>query len=230
MKKEQGRFIVLEGTDGSGKTTQFKALVARLKKEGIAVKTVDFPQYGKESSYFVRQYLNGKYGGLKEVGPYRASLFYALDRFDVGENIRAWVAEGKIVLANRYVSSNMGHQGAKFKTPSERRAYFKWLYRLEYKTLGIPRPDLTIVLHVPAATAQKLVDKKGAREYIGGIKRDIHEADLAHLKRAEQTYLDMVKMFPKEFVLVECVKQGRLRSVSEIREDVWRVVKKKLWK
>ena len=110
MKKEQGRFIVLEGTDGSGKTTQFKALVARLKKEGIAVKTVDFPQYGKESSYFVRQYLNGKYGGLKEVGPYRASLFYALDRFDLSSETRQALASGKIIVTDRYVDANAGHQ------------------------------------------------------------------------------------------------------------------------
>jgi len=226
--KRRGTFIVIEGTDGSGKTEQFKRLVARLKKVGKKAATVDFPQYGKPSSYFVREYLNGRYGGWREVGPYRASLFYALDRFDISPRIRVTLGKGSVVVANRYLPSNMGHQGAKIKDPRERRRFFRWLYNLEYRILGIPRPNLTLVLHVPAAIAQRLVDGKGKREYVGGAKRDIHEADLQHLKLAEQTYLSMVRTFPRDFKLVECFEGNRLLSIGEIHERVWAIVKKYL--
>lgn len=228
MKKGKGRFIVLEGTDGSGKTTQFKKLVARLRGEKFKVATFDFPQYTKESSYFVREYLNGRYGSLEEVGPHRASIFYALDRFDVGSQIRKWLKEGRIVVSNRYVASNMGHQGAKIKSAKARRKYFKWLDELEYGLLGIPRPDLNIVLHVPAKIAQKLVDGKSKRKYVGGKRRDLHEADLAHLARAERTYLQMVKMFPNDFKLVQCVERKGLLSVLEIQKKVWKIVRDRL--
>jgi len=219
---------VLEGTDGSGKTAQFNLLKSRLKKSGLKVETVDFPQYEKPSSYFIKQYLNGKYGGWKEVGPYKASIFYAVDRFDVGAQIKKWLKEGKVVISNRYVASNMGHQGAKMKKIRERKNYFKWLYKLEYDILEIPRPTTTIVLHVPAKIAQELVGYKGPREYIGGVKKDIHEADLNHLKAAEKTYIEMVKIFPKDFSIIECVKKNRLLSIKEIHEKVWDIVKKVL--
>ena len=111
----RGKFIVIEGTDGSGKTEQFNRLVLRLP-EGFAFKTLDFPQYDEPSSYFVREYLNGHYGALEDeaIGPRRASLFYALDRFDASEKkLKKWLADGTAVIANRYVGSNMGHQGGK---------------------------------------------------------------------------------------------------------------------
>jgi dTMP kinase len=228
MPKRKGRLIVIEGSDGSGKATQFKKLVARLRREGHRIATFDFPQYDKPSSYFVREYLNGRYGGLGDVGPYRASVFYAVDRFDVAGKIRAWLASGRIVVMNRYATSNMGHQGAKIEGRKARLAYFRWLAEFEYGVMGIPRPDLVLVLHVPAAIAQKLVDKKGSREYVGGVKRDIHEANLAHLERAERTYLEMARMFPGEFELIGCVEGGRLLPVPRIHERIWKIVGKKL--
>src|SRR3989344_3516601 len=189
---KRGRFIVIDGTDGSGKATQLKELAMRLKKSGRPFKTFDFPQYGKESSYFVRQYLNGKYGGPNEVGPYRASIFYAMDRYDVGEQIKRWLKDGYVVISNRYVAANMGHQGSKIKNGAAQRKYFRWLHDFEYGMLEIPQPDITVILHVTPRISQELVDKKGNRFYVGGTKRDIHEADLGHLVRAEKTYLRMV--------------------------------------
>jgi len=223
-----GQFIGIEGTDGSGKSVQFRKLVARLRKAGKKVATLDFPQYKKESSFFVREYLNGRYGGWKEVGPYRASLFYALDRFDISPQVRTWLEEGRIVVTNRYVASNMGHQGAKVRNRKERRKYFKWLHELEYGILGIPRPSTTIILHVPADVAHKLIGRKGAREYIKGVKRDIHEADIEHLKEAERTYLEMAKMFPKEFTVIECTKNGNMLSRQDIHEKIWKVISRKV--
>ncbi|HDH07740.1 MAG TPA: thymidylate kinase, partial [Candidatus Moranbacteria bacterium] len=143
-----GKFIVIDGTDGSGKATQTKLLVERLKNDGHDVEIADFPQYGKKSAGLIEKYLNGKYGSAEEVGPYRASIFYACDRYDASFKIRKAVEEGKIVISNRYVTANMGHQGGKIKDPEERKKYFNWLYNLEYETFSIPRPDLNIILHV----------------------------------------------------------------------------------
>ncbi|HDZ85883.1 MAG TPA: thymidylate kinase, partial [Candidatus Moranbacteria bacterium] len=151
----------------------------------------------------------------------------ACDRYDASFKIRKAVEEGKIVISNRYVTANMGHQGGKIKDPEERKKYFNWLYNLEYETFSIPRPDLNIILHVDAEVAQKLVDKKGNREYVGGEKRDIHEDDLGHLRDAEKVYLEIAKSFP-DFTLVKCTKDGSIMVRENISELVWNVVKKVL--
>jgi dTMP kinase len=229
MKKiKKGKFIVIEGTDGSGKTKQFEKLAAKLLKIGKQIAKFDFPQYDKPSSFFVREYLNGNYGSADDVGPKKGSLFYALDRFDAGFSIRQAEKEGKICISNRYIGSNMGHQGGKIKTEKGRREYFKWLDELEFGILGIPKPDINIILHVPAEIAQSFVDKKSKamRKYANGKKRDIHEADIKHLKHAEMVYLEIAKLFPKNFVLVECVENGRMLSIDEVHEKVWKIVKK----
>jgi len=224
MKKRRGTFIVLEGTDGSGKTVQFEMLKKKLSKAGVNVLTFDFPQYKSESTYFIKQYLNGKYGSWQEVGPYRASTFYAMDRYDVGLKIKKALAQGKMVLSNRYVASNMGHQGAKIKSRAARRRFFKWVYEFEHGILEIPKPALTFVLHVPARVAYKRIEGKGRREYLYMKKRDIHEADIEHLKRAEHAYLEVVKMFRKDFKFIECMKQGVLLSPEAVHKKVWAVV------
>ncbi len=222
---EKGKFIVIEGSDGSGKTTQFKKLVARLRNANKKVVTIHFPQHGKPSAYFVDRYLNGEYGNLKETGPYTTSLFYALDRFDFAPKLRQWIKEGKIVVADRYMSSNMGHQGAKIANRKERITLYKWLYHLEYGILGIPKPDITAVLSVPAPIAFFLIgQKKDSRIYIKKGKRDLHEASLSYLRLSERAYLDMIKTFPKDFRLIECAKRGRLLSIEEIHEKVWKEV------
>jgi thymidylate kinase/thymidylate synthase ThyX len=220
---KKGTFLVIEGSDGSGKGTQFKLLVDRLTKEGYDVATFDFPQYDQESSYFVREYLNGNYGTADEVGPYTGSLFYALDRYQAAPAIRKALAAGKIVLANRFTGSNMGHQGTKFAHPEERRGYFIWLDNLEFQMLGIPRPDKSFVLRVPAEIAQELVDKKDKRSYTDK-KRDILEADLDHLKRAVEVYDDLCNLFPKDFQRLDCVRSGELLSVETIQDMLWKTV------
>ncbi len=226
--KTPGKFIVIEGVDGSGKSEQAKRLIERLKALGYTVDTYDFPQYDRPSSYFVRQHLNGKYGSSGDVPPKLASLFYALDRFDVGKDITKALGAGHIVISNRYVGSNMGHQGGKLRNTKERRKLWQWLYDLEYGLLGSPKPDINLVLHVPAPLAQKLVDRKRRRKYLASGKRDIYEADLGHLKRAESSYLEMVKLFPREFKLVSCFEKGKLLSIDAIHERVWGIVRKVL--
>lgn len=228
MKKiKRGKFIVIDGTDGSGKATQTELLVKRLKKEGRKVKKLDFPRYGKKSAALVEEYLNGNYETAQDVGPYRASIFYACDRYAASFQVKAWLSEGNIVVSNRYVTANMGHQGGKIKDKKKRKKYFEWLYDLEYNIFSIPKPDINLILHVDAAIAQKMVDSKGKRDYIKNGRRDIHENDLKHLRDAERVYLEIAQNFPG-FQLIECTKDGSIISKKEISDLVWNKLKKKI--
>ena len=222
---KRGLFILIEGTDGSGKTLQTRLLVKRLKKLGHKVAEISFPRYGNRSAALVEDYLNGKFGKTaKEVGPYRASLFYAIDRYAASFDIKKWLKQGKIVVCNRYVGSNLEHQGGKIRNEKERKKYFAWDYNLEYNILGIPKPDISLILHVTPEVSQKLVDKKGAREYLHGKKRDIHEDDLRHLSNAEHTYLQVSSTF-KEYKLVECVEGNRILPPQKIHNKICQILK-----
>lgn len=223
---KRGKFIVIEGTDGSGKATQTKFLAEKLKTLDVSFELADFPQYAKPSAYFAEKYLRGEYGLASEVGPYRGSMFYALDRYDKSFDIRRWLVEGKTVISNRYVSANMGHQAGKIKNKEERQKFLKWLLELEYGIFGIPKPDLTILLYVPPEVGQKFVDQKGKRAYTKGKKRDIHEADLEHLKDAAQAYLHVAKKY--KWIVIDYSKRGKILSIAEVHELIWEQVKKLL--
>lgn len=210
---------MIEGTDGSGKSVQTNLLVDALIKQGREVEQISFPQYGQPSAAMVEAYLNGEFGTAEAVGPYRASILYAIDRYAAKGKIAKWLADGKIVIANRYVASNLGHQGGKIKDMAEREKYFAWNYDLEYNIFGIPKPDVNLILHVTPEISQQLVDKKGAREYLRGKKRDIHEDDLNHLRAAEQAYIQIARSYP-EFALIECVEEDQLLSPEIIYQKV----------
>lgn len=218
-----GIFISIEGTDGSGKGTQTELLVERLKAEGKEVEVVSFPQYGQSSAAVVEDYLHGKFGTAEEVGPYRGSIFYAIDRYAAAPKIRGWLEAGKIVIANRYVGSNMAHQGGKISNETDQDKYFAWVYDLEYTIFGIPKPDFSLILHVPAAVAQKLVDQKETRAYLQGKKRDIHEDDLKHLQAAETTYKRVAQKFP-EYTMLECAPHNEILPISKVHELIWNLV------
>lgn len=224
MNKLVGKFIVIDGTDGSGKATQTELLASRLRAVGFAVEIADFPQYNTKSAGLVEEYLSGKYGSPEEVGPYRASIFYAADRYDASFKIRQWLAEGKIVISNRYVTANMGHQGGKIENPLERKNYFEWLDKLEYGLFNLPRPDLNIILYVPAEISQQLALGREKIDWTGKT-RDIHQESLGHLKKAEQSYLQIAKTFPN-FALIECAHYGQIMTREEIASMVWREVAK----
>lgn len=212
----KGKFIVIEGTDGSGKGTQAKLLANYLKRKRIPFQLFDFPQYGKPSAYFVEKFLRGEYQKAYKDNAKRNSLFFALDRFEASADIRAALNAGKFVLANRYVASNMGHQGARMKTRRERKAYFKWLYELEYEIFGIPKPDLNVFLYVPMKISRELILKKEARDYLKGGKMDIHERDDAHSKKAEKVYLELIDLFPRDFSKIDCAPRGKLLSIEDV--------------
>ncbi len=222
--KNRGKFIVIDGTDGSGKATQTHLLRDFLIKEGYKVEVADFPQYGTKSAGPVEEHLNAKYG---DVNPYAASVLYAVDRFDASFKIREWLDQGKIVISNRYVTANAGHQGGKIDSNAERIKYFKWLDNLEYNIFGIPKPDLNIILHVPAKVAQKLVDKKpkNARVYAKGKKRDLYEKDLKHLQRAELVFMEIAELFPNT-KFIECYEDGKLLAPQDIHNRVWNYVRR----
>ncbi|MFW6025281.1 MAG: dTMP kinase, partial [Candidatus Woesearchaeota archaeon] len=218
MKLNEGKLIVICGTDGSGKGTQTKLLKKRLKSEGYDIETIDFPQYGKKSAGLVENYLNGVYGDSEEVGPYRASIFFACDRYDASFQIREWLKEGKIVICNRYVSANMGHQAGKIDDLKKRNEFLNWLHDLEYSIFNIPKPDVNILLYMPHEYGHKLIDKKDARRYLNGKKRDIHEKDLKHLKKAKSAYLYVSKKFNWE--KINCVENDKILSIKKISNKV----------
>ena len=224
-----GKFIVIDGTDGSGKTTQLKILEDKLKTLGLDVETADFPQYGQKSAGAVEEYLSGKYGNADEVGPHRASIFYAIDRYDASFKIREWLKAGKVVLCNRYVAANMAHQGGKIENGIERKIYFNWLDDLEFNIFNIPRPDLVLILHMPAAEAQKLAISEVAqsRKTYNKGQKDIHEKDLNHLLNAEKVYLEIAANF-SNFELIECATKNKILNPEEIAVKVQGAVNKLL--
>jgi dTMP kinase len=215
----KGKFIVIDGLDGSGKGTQFRILVEKLKELGHDIAEVDFPRYGEPSAVFVERYLRGEFGSADEVKPKAASIFYALDRFGAKKEMRNDLEKGKILISNRYVSSNQGHQAGKIKDPEKRKEFLNWLDELEYEIFGIPRPDLGLFMDVSPEIGQKLVDGKEVREYTHGKKRDIHEDDLNHLENAYQAYQELIAS-DSAWEKIDCVQDGKIKSIEDISELV----------
>jgi dTMP kinase len=218
-KPKMGKFIVVDGTDGSGKATQTEMLIETLKHAGFPAVRLEFPRYTKISSALLQKYLAGDYGILE---PHAASVLYAVDRFDAAEDIRAIMEEGNIVIADRYVTSNAGHQGAKIVSKNERIKYYRWLEQLEYNYFGIPRPDLNIILHVPTTVTAKLIAERSKRD---NRSMDLHERDLEHLRAAERVYLEIAALFPNT-KLVECVEKGKMLGRQQIHGKVWDLVRR----
>lgn len=221
QKNKKGKFIVIDGIDGSGKATQTKLLVKRLKKEKFKTATIDFPQY--YNNFFGKmtgRYLSGEFGAADEVNPYLASVLYALDRWESKDFILKELEKNKIVVCDRYASANMIHQGGKIKEKKEKEKLIKWLEEMEFKILKISEPDLVIYLDIPYDIGQKLVDKKSKREYTKGKKRDIHESDDGHLINARLQALKLVKK-NKNWLKINCIKNNELLSPEEISDLIW---------
>lgn len=218
----RGKFIAIDGTDGVGKATQVNYLASRMAREGFDVGVIDFPQYGMRSAALVEEYLSGRYGGADDVSPYAASIFYACDRFDASFKIREALSDGRGVLANRYTASNMGHQGGKIKDPAERKRFWDWLLDLEFEKMKIPKPDLTLILDVSAEIGAVLAQKRIRQEFLlKPKKQDIHEVNLEHLKQAAAAYLELAKLWPEDFAVVNCAKGGSILPPEEVHERVW---------
>jgi dTMP kinase len=222
-------FIAIEGGDGSGKGTQSTILSDYMKNVlNHDVLKVSFPQYGKDSAYYAGRYLDGAYGSADQVPAELASLAYAIDRYAAKNAIEKQLKKpGGIVIADRYVASNLAHQGTKFDNDTDRHSYYERMKKTEYETLGIPRPDINIVLIMPTAMAQANVDKKDAstRSYTKK-KRDIHEADPGHLDKAKANYEELCRLYPKEFTAINCTDtNGAMRTIDDIQQDIRTLIK-----
>lgn len=215
-----GKLIVIEGTDGSGKSTQFALLSKHLQEDQVAFKHIVFPRYNKESSALIRMYLGGAFGDKpSDVGAYAASAFYAVDRYasykmDWGQ----WYEEGGLVLSDRYTTSNAVHQASK-ETGDSQKEYLRWLYDFEYEKLGLPRPDLTIYLDVPTDFTEKMLR---GREEATNTKADIHEKDMGYLATCRETGRAAAQYYG--WKVIHCVRDGKMRSIEEIHAEIYAAV------
>ncbi len=223
-----GAFIVIDGSDGSGKSTQYAMLCDRLKTEGIEFKMIKFPQYKQPSAYFVQQYLQGHYGQADEIPAKRASVFYALDRYAAGEDIRQQLDRGVTVIVDRYVAANMGHQGAKMLDEQARREFFAWLDDFEFTIMGIPRPDVNIVLSVTDDQAARNMAKRTAE---GDHVSDIHEANPDFLRRSAAVYREICELFPDQYHRLDCMQDEATMLPADVTHNqIWELVTAKLQK
>jgi dTMP kinase len=228
---KKGKFIVLDGVDGSGKATQVKLLSERLIKEGYKVKTIDFPRYNDNFfGAFIGECLTGKYGNFIEVNPKIASTLYAADRWESSVVIKDWLKRGYIVIADRYVSSNQIHQGGKIRDPKERKEFLQWLDKMEFEVFKISRPEAIIYLQLPIELSFKLIqDRKKAeaeksRKYLEG-KKDLAEEDFKHLAESRESAIKIVRS-NNSWIRVDCAKKNEIMTREAIHEKVYEVVKK----
>ncbi len=221
---KKGRFIVIEGGDGSGKGTQTELLVNYLKEHSIPFAHLDFPNYDSFFGKLTAKFLRGELGKLDEVSPYFASLPFALDRNASKHIIQEHLNEGKIVVANRYVSSNMAHQGSKIADTKERNDFIAWLTELEYSVHNIPQPDVHIFLYMPWQKAKELTMQKNERSYLQGGTQDIQEADDNHRIKTEEMYT-LLATNPS-WHTINCVEHDTIVSKEQIHKSIITLLKK----
>ena len=225
----QGKLITIEGTDCSGKETQTNLLIQKLRAEGYQVQNFSFPNYNSPTGRIIGGPYLGKEGfdkcyfeeGATKVDPKVASLYYAADRkYNIGK-INFLLEQGYNVILDRYIYSNMAHQGGKIIDQEERKDMYNWLDKLEFDLMELPKPDLTIFLHMPTKVAEEL--KRHRRE-----KADGHEKDGKHLEQAEISYLELAKKY--NFVTIECAENGKPKDIEAINQIVYNKVKLYMYK
>ncbi|TXH08235.1 MAG: thymidylate kinase [Candidatus Moraniibacteriota bacterium] len=228
---KRGRLIVIDGSDGSGKATQTRLLIARLKSEGYKMKTLDFPQY--EANFFgklIGECLIGEYGDFVKIDPHIGSVLYAADRFESKPVIERWLKQGYTVVLDRYVSSNQIHQGGKILNPRRQREFLNWLDQMEHGVFGLPRPDKIIYLDVPTDISRRLLkseDQIRKKVYVKRRKTDLVENDEEYLLQSRKNALRLVKKL-NAWTKIDCVRRGKILSRESIAEKVWNVIEKTL--
>ena len=224
----RGKIIVVEGTDCSGKETQTSLLVQRLRREGRQIERLSFPDYDTPTGrivggpYLGKEHIGEGYfpEGAANVDPKVAALYYAADRRYNRDKILKLLDDGVDVVLDRYVESNMGHQGGKLFDKEDRLKLYEDLENLEYGFLELPRPDLTLFLYVPY---KKVIELNGGRRE----PADQHESNPIHIRNAEKAYLELVELH--NYKKIDCVdKKGKLRDILEIQEDIYNEVSKEL--
>lgn len=217
MKK--GTLIVIEGTDGVGKSTQFARLCERVQAEGVPFRRLVFPQYEEESSALIRMYLAGEFGKKPgDVNPYAASAFYAVDRYASWKKVwQDWYQSGGLVLADRYTTSNAVHQTSKL---TEEGPFLDWLRDFEYDKLGLPEPDLVLLLDLPTDRSEAMLRRRESETRTNG---DIHERDSAYLAACRTAARKVAALWG--WKTISCLDQaGEMRSIEDIHEEIWQAV------
>ena len=222
-----GKLFVIDGTDGSGKQTQFKKLQERLTKEGIDYKTVSFPNYDSPSSSLVKTYLAGEFGeNAKQVSPYIASTFYAADRYATfKKELEEYYNNGGTILADRYTTANMIHQAGKIQDKNERKKLLDWIWDFEFNLYGLPVPSEVFLLKMPPEVSIELM-KDRENKFTHEAAKDIHERDKNHLIDAYNAACDVAKDYG--WFTIECVKDGKIRTIEDIHEEIYKELKNKL--
>lgn len=218
----QGKLIVIEGLDSSGKETQSRMLEDHFLKNGVNCRRIEFPNYKSESSSLVKMYLRGDFGSnASDVNPYAASSFYAADRYaSYKTEFEDFYKSGGLVIADRYTTSNMIHQASKLKDGKDE--FIEWIMHYEYELLELPRPDKVIFLNMPADIAVKLMQNR-MNKATGEDKKDIHEKDIEYLK---STYAEAMRLAKKlGWSVVNCSDGEKPRGILEIHEDILGVLK-----
>ncbi len=220
-----GLFIVIDGLDGSGKATQQKRLAKCLKSHGYKVKLIDFPRYKNNFiGAFIGECLAGKHGAWDKIDPYIASVIYAADRFEASSQIKNWLTQGYIVIADRYVSANQIYQGGKIIDYTKRRQFLKWLDKLEFEVFKIPRPDVIFFLDVPVEISMQL-SKKSRKVYLKKTQKDLHEINPQIQIQAYQSAIKMVQSF-NNWITIQCTDpHGNIFPIDTIAQKLWHQVK-----
>lgn len=220
-----GKLFVIDGTDGSGKQTQFIKLQERLTSDGIEYKTVSFPNYDSPSSSLVKMYLSGEFGkNAKEISSYIASTFYAADRYATYQiNFKKYYEEGGILLADRYTTANMVHQAGKITDKKEREKFLKWLWDFEFNLYGLPIPTEVFFLNMPVEKSIELM-KERENKFTHNDKKDIHESDKNHLVDAYKAACDVSKDY--NWFEIKCVKDNKIKTIEDIHEEIYKEIKR----
>lgn len=215
-----GKLIVIEGTDGSGKSTQFRLLTDRLESEQVKFQKLVFPQYSEPSSALIRMYLGGEFGkSPSDVNAYAASAFYSVDRYASYRKVWGkWYEEGGLVVSDRYTTSNAVHQTSK-EPEDKREDFLNWLYDFEYDKLGLPRPDLVIYLDVPTDFTEKMLRHRETETH---TQADIHEQDVQYLATCRR--MGRAAAVHYGWTVIRCVRDGAMRSMEDIHEEIYRHV------
>jgi dTMP kinase len=223
---QRGKFIVLEGIDGSGKRTQLNLLARALAIQGVLCETVSFPNYSGFYGKMVARFLNGEFGPLEAVDPHFSALLYAGDRLESKSALQSALASGKTLLADRYIGSNLAHQGARVAAP-KRPEFLAWLRELEYGIYVLPPEDLVIYLRVPVEQAHRLVGQKAARDYTTR-QRDLQEENRGHLAAATEVYDNLARQ--PNWSGIDCADAatGEMRTPEAIHQDILAVVSAKI--
>jgi dTMP kinase len=227
MMTPRGKLIALEGIDGSGKRTQMDLLAHAIEARGLSITRVAFPRYDSYFGKLAGRYLNGDFGPLEAVDPHLSALLYAGDRFEAKGEIESALAAGQIVLADRYIGSNLAHQSE--RVPTERRDEFlAWLKHIEYGIYRLPVEDLVVYLRIAAPDAYHLIGLKAPRSYTS-LRHDIQEADVSHLERTAMIY-DRLATDPN-WVRIDCTNlaSGALHSPEEIHRALLNAVESRLF-